>query len=324
MPIPAALPLAIDAAGQAGQIATAIAGIGSANRQNFKQRQHQRDMYALQRRDALADWHMQNAYNDPAAQMMRLKNAGLNPNLVYGNGVVGNSSTGIRSSQPTGYNAIAPDYGRLGDAIGGIGGMLSRYLDFKTKAQNVDNLEKQGKVLDAQFLKMTAETMNLGYQGEHSKFDLGMKNLLKQNSLDTAEALLDKTRVDTFVALRRDEREAAMNASNLGEAVERILTMRVGREKARVEIDNLRKDGVLKDVEIELSKNGLTRSSPEYLKWVSMLVGERKFGGPESQWNGTPFENSKFDNILRWMLKGKVGMNWESGGLPSTRSWIRK
>lgn len=39
-------------------------------------------------------WNLQNAYNDPAAQMARLKNAGLNPNLVYGGGnVTGNTSS---------------------------------------------------------------------------------------------------------------------------------------------------------------------------------------------------------------------------------------
>lgn len=38
-------------------------------------------------------WNLNNAYNDPSAQMMRLKAAGLNPNLVYGSGsVVGNTS----------------------------------------------------------------------------------------------------------------------------------------------------------------------------------------------------------------------------------------
>jgi hypothetical protein len=34
-------------------------------------------------------WQMQNAYNDPAQQMARLKKAGLNPNLVYGQSVSG-------------------------------------------------------------------------------------------------------------------------------------------------------------------------------------------------------------------------------------------
>lgn len=38
-------------------------------------------------------WNKQNEYNSPAKQMERLKAAGLNPNLVYGNGsVVGNTS----------------------------------------------------------------------------------------------------------------------------------------------------------------------------------------------------------------------------------------
>lgn len=40
-------------------------------------------------------WNLNNAYNDPSAQMARLKAAGLNPNLVYGGGnVTGNTSGG--------------------------------------------------------------------------------------------------------------------------------------------------------------------------------------------------------------------------------------
>lgn len=42
--------------------------------------------YNKQRSDMLADRDYQNQYNSPVAQMERLKEAGLNPNLVYGNG----------------------------------------------------------------------------------------------------------------------------------------------------------------------------------------------------------------------------------------------
>lgn len=38
-------------------------------------------------------WNMQNAYNTPSAQMERLQAAGLNPNLVYGNGGATNTAT---------------------------------------------------------------------------------------------------------------------------------------------------------------------------------------------------------------------------------------
>lgn len=37
-------------------------------------------------------WNMQNAYNTPAAQMQRYRDAGLNPNLIYGQGSSGNAS----------------------------------------------------------------------------------------------------------------------------------------------------------------------------------------------------------------------------------------
>ena len=39
-------------------------------------------------------WNMQNAYNTPKQQMARLKDAGLNPNLIYGS----NANTGVAGS----------------------------------------------------------------------------------------------------------------------------------------------------------------------------------------------------------------------------------
>ena len=39
-------------------------------------------------------WNMQNAYNTPKQQMSRLKDAGLNPNLIYGS----NANTGVAGS----------------------------------------------------------------------------------------------------------------------------------------------------------------------------------------------------------------------------------
>jgi len=38
-------------------------------------------------------WHLQNQYNNPQSQMTRFKQAGLNPNLIYGQGSPGNASS---------------------------------------------------------------------------------------------------------------------------------------------------------------------------------------------------------------------------------------
>lgn len=45
----------------------------------------------------IAFWKMQNEYNTPANQMARLKEAGLNPNLIYGNITPGNSSSSVHA-----------------------------------------------------------------------------------------------------------------------------------------------------------------------------------------------------------------------------------
>ena len=44
-------------------------------------------------------WNRQNAYNTPAEQMRRLQEAGLNPNLMYGQGNVGNAPTAPQFQQ---------------------------------------------------------------------------------------------------------------------------------------------------------------------------------------------------------------------------------
>jgi len=81
MPFPVVAALAAGAALGGGAINAASTG-----NQNRKNREFTREMYGRQRADALADYHMQNAYNTPQEQMKRLQQAGLNPNLVYGNG----------------------------------------------------------------------------------------------------------------------------------------------------------------------------------------------------------------------------------------------
>lgn len=84
----------------------------------------------------LAMWNRQNQYNDPAAQMARFKNAGLNPNLVYGSG---SASAGNSNSMPK-YNAptVSYDY-----APPNIGGALSQYQDFKMRQAQIDNMRAQ-------------------------------------------------------------------------------------------------------------------------------------------------------------------------------------
>lgn len=77
-----------------GSFLGGILGFGSqqsANEQNMEIAKYNWEQQKLM-------WREQNEYNKPSSQMARLKEAGLNPNLIYGNG---SAATGNSTSTPT-------------------------------------------------------------------------------------------------------------------------------------------------------------------------------------------------------------------------------
>lgn len=66
--------------------------IKAQQQENVKNRQYNLMLAKQQNQWNLEQWNRENAYNDPTAQMQRLRNAGLNPDLVYGSGSAANLS----------------------------------------------------------------------------------------------------------------------------------------------------------------------------------------------------------------------------------------
>lgn len=114
---------------------------------------------------ALEMWNMNNEYNSPSSQMQRLKEAGLNPNLVYGNGsVVGNSSSSAPSYDAPTLQAYTGQARAASESMMSI--LQGQQLE-NLKFQN-DNLAKQGNLLDAQARKTNVEADRISglYPGE--------------------------------------------------------------------------------------------------------------------------------------------------------------
>lgn len=267
MPIPA---LAALVANKVGQTKQNIMNLATTWWLNNDQKKFSREMYQRQREDALSDWNMQNEFNSPAAQMKRFKEAGLNPNLIYGQT---NTAAPTRSSSVEGYNPHYPEtnFNALGQSI------MDSY-DLELKDAQKDNL-KAAALVSAQEAAMKAvqieglltdmpkrknEAEKSSVDLERSKFDFQQAQKLSSISLEAATEQLRKLRTETDISINRDEREAAMNSSNLREAVERIATLRAQRAKTETErseimqrVDNLIKDGTLKQMEIEMKKNGV-------------------------------------------------------------------
>lgn len=116
-------------------------------------------------------WERNNEYNSPALQMERLRNAGLNPNLVYGSGAVANTS----GSMPK-YNAPRVEYD-IPTPVD-IPGMIGMYQSFALNQAQIDNVNAQTAKTEADAIIQQAIA---GYAPETAKYNaLGVKQGVEQ------------------------------------------------------------------------------------------------------------------------------------------------
>lgn len=166
-------------------------------------------------------WNAENAYNDPSAQMQRLKNAGLNPNLVYGQSVAG--AAGNASGHP---EAVKPDimpYTALSDSVSSMGdnamqaAIARQQIDVSKQQAASATTTAQASMINALSHKSKSDTevgileatkndvieqyrvrtklMQLGYDYDRATYDArlqtvtqNLSNLVQQNSLMKSNA----------------------------------------------------------------------------------------------------------------------------------------
>lgn len=94
-------------------------------------------------------WNKANEFNSPESQMLRLKQANLSPNLVYGQGAIGNASAQLPK-----FNAPDIEYGykpemSFGQSIGQtLPDMLSKFQDFAMRQSQIDSIKAQTRATD--------------------------------------------------------------------------------------------------------------------------------------------------------------------------------
>lgn len=119
------------------------AGLGSASSgifNYFGQRSANRTNIRLARSGQAYDremWELQNEYNTPRNQMQRFSEAGLNPNLMYGQSSAGNATDAPKAHVPSVQNT-------LGNVeLPNVIGILNQYNDHLLKKQQLKNMEKE-------------------------------------------------------------------------------------------------------------------------------------------------------------------------------------
>lgn len=175
----------------------------------------QKELMALQQQYAVENWNREVNYNDPKEQMKRLQGAGLNPNLVYGNGAAGLEApaTASPTAPSAPMQATAPgDFGAtVSDAVqAAVGISQAKKAGSETIAQNIANeyLDRRNQleleqllqnigVSSSQRKKLDKEVMSIDASIREIESRIGLNDEQKK----AIKASIQKMGTDQFVSL---------------------------------------------------------------------------------------------------------------------------
>lgn len=234
-------------------------------KENKRQREWASEMFERQNERDIAFWQMQNAYNDPAAQMQRLKDAGLNPNLVYGSGADATAGPIATHSAPT-PNTKAETYENM---FAPLANTASNYLAIRQQQANIRRTEAEARAID----ERNVEQM---FNNELMR-QLGVESYVKnQGRIHDSLELSYQKQLSEYEAWRAgsfESRDISDPNSPIAKAI------RAGYYQTVVEAENAVKLGAIRDLEktiktfqANLAKQGIDPNTPWYGKiLVDML-----------------------------------------------------
>lgn len=155
---------------------------------------------------ALEMWNRQNEYNLPKNQMSRLTDAGLNPNLVYGNGTV----QGLTSAPAPQYHApTLQAYTNFGSL--GADQAVTTYMQLKQADANVNKTNAEAmrtlKELPIIDLDMSLKKLDIARRGILNSISEKERDHWEQTyemTLDEIQSRIDKNRSEVPLNLAKE------------------------------------------------------------------------------------------------------------------------
>lgn len=227
--------------GSAGDAFMQHRGQQMANRHNERMAQQQRDWQRQM-------WDLQNAYNHPSEQMARLKEAGLNPRMIY--------NTGASSAVGTAGDVKGYTRAEAKSTTAGLNA-FSNIVQLKAVQAQTNNVEAQTKLTQQKALREAVET---AIQGKRNRFE----NAMLQSNLEGLQLSNQETRGKTAVLREQYQLLRGTRKSKVDSAITeaKILAQKFRGEKLQ---------NALRKWEVGLSKKGLTKNDSEI---VRMMVSE--------------------------------------------------
>lgn len=187
-------------------------------------------------------WHLQNAYNNPQSQMSRLRQAGLNPNMIYGASPA--SATG--NAQSVAPSKAAPY--KIDNPFQNI----TQYSDIKQKEATTNNLKELGTVIQQD--KLLRQKQGIG-QGIANKF----APALARTSLQVQSAQVNQMQQQT-IGTDIDNQIKNNQKANLMKDI----SFRVQNAQSTLKGTNLSNE--LKALERDLKLIGIEKTDPWYFR----------------------------------------------------------
>lgn len=219
---------------------------------------YQQEQMQLQNQMNIDQWNRENQYNSPTAQMQRLSAAGLNPNLVYGNG-----ATTLSASSPKleAAQKKAPDLGQY--AVMAVNAML------KQKELDIREKEVDSKVnlnaSQAQWNKVRSDLDDLKLALEEVTFNnsVAKSDLMLQKLRETIDNLNASTRnYESMIGLNAVRGENLQSQTKLNE---------VKVQETFSRIKNIDEDTKLKAVEQVLKNSQVDLTNQQVLKLIAEI-----------------------------------------------------
>lgn len=285
-----------------GQVAAQSMALSEDKHAMKRQFGYQMEMAKWQNDVNRENWERQNEYNSPSAQMARLQEAGLNPNLVYNGGSATTAAGSMAPAASPGTPSI-PDYGKYAQSFASS---MSGLLDQALKAANIE--------------KVAQETDNLKTYQRSMVTDIQHKELLNifQNYANA------KTQAEAEIwADLLDERLIGMRANNFLTDSNRFLTdsqrkylegpqtentrSSTARNVVEVALMQYRKQVMLAEIQDKLASAGLKLAQADKVTYeIANLVADY-------QLKGVTLTSKQLENDLTEILK-TTGVNLRGGG----------
>lgn len=252
------------AAGIAGAAALGSAATGaiSAGKMNKRAVNYAREAWEKQGVRDVEYFNMQNAYNDPSAQMQRLKDANLNPNLVYGEGAVANSS-----KAPTAGNAPVPDLKQID--FSPVSTVVNQALNAQQAQANIARTNAETRAVEArtagtEFQNQVNQTIGIAAMANRYSTDSDLLSIKQEK----ANAEFEAWKASNFANTTFDDPNSPLAKAQSA-----------GLQKALVELETARKTGdaikfqnVVKAYEANLARRGISPNTPWYGKIIGDLI----------------------------------------------------